>query len=78
MISPAQCRAARALLSWTREQLAEASRVSKMTLADFETAKRQPYDRTLTDIQQALEEAGVEFIEQNGSGAGVRFKERQA
>ena len=78
MISPAQCRAARALLNWTREQLAEQSRVSKMTLADFETAKRQPYDRTLADIRSALEEAGVEFIAENGGGAGLRFKDRTA
>ncbi|WP_279594555.1 MULTISPECIES: multiprotein-bridging factor 1 family protein [unclassified Methylobacterium] len=78
MISPAQCRAARALLNWTREQLAEQSRVSKMTLADFETAKRRPYDRTLTDIRSALEGAGIEFIPENGGGAGIRFRERKA
>ena len=77
MISPAQCRAARALLNWTREQLAEKSRVSKMTLADFETAKRKPYDRTLADICRTFEEAGLEFIPENGGGAGIRFRERK-
>ena len=76
-ISPAQCRAARALLDWTREQLATASAVSKMTLADFETGKRQPYDRTLADIIRAFEAAGLEFIPQNGGGAGIRFRERR-
>lgn len=47
------------------------------TLADFERGKRAPYDRTLDDIVAALEAAGVEFIPQNGGGAGVRLRERQ-
>nr|WP_244470472.1 helix-turn-helix transcriptional regulator [Microvirga vignae] len=71
-----QCRAARALLEWTQGQLAETASVSKKTLADFEAGKRTPYDRTLADIQKALEEAGIQFIPENGGGAGVRFKDR--
>lgn len=71
-----QCRAARALLEWTQDQLAETASVSKKTLADFEGGKRTPYDRTLADIQRALEGAGIQFIPENGGGAGVRFSER--
>jgi DNA-binding XRE family transcriptional regulator len=71
-----QCRAARALLEWTQDQLAETASVSKKTLADFEAGKRTPYDRTLADIQKALEEAGIQFIPENGGGAGIRFKDR--
>jgi len=78
MISAAQCRAARALLNWRREDLAAQSKVSKMTLADFETEKRQPYDRTLADIRRTFEAAGLEFIPENGGGAGIRFRERKA
>jgi DNA-binding XRE family transcriptional regulator len=70
-----QCRAARALLEWTQDQLAEAASVSKKTLADFEAGKRTPYDRTLSDIQRALEGAGIQFIPENGGGAGVRHSE---
>ncbi len=70
----AQCRAARALLGWSQDALAEASRVNKKTIADFERGARQPYDRTLRDLREAMERAGVEFIEENGGGAGVRFK----
>jgi DNA-binding XRE family transcriptional regulator len=70
-----QCRAARALLEWTQDQLAETASVSKKTLADFEAGKRTPYDRTLADIQKALEEAGIQFIPENGGGAGIRFKD---
>ena len=73
-ISRAQCRAARALLGWTQDDLEAASNVAKKTIADFERDARQPRPRTLTDIRRALEEAGVEFIEPNGGGAGVRLK----
>jgi transcriptional regulator with XRE-family HTH domain len=71
-----QCRAARALLNWTQDRLAEAASVSKKTLADFEAGNRDPYERTLADIQKALEGAGIEFISENGGGAGLRFRNR--
>jgi transcriptional regulator with XRE-family HTH domain len=76
-IRPDQCRAARALLGWSRDELAKQCRVSNATLADFEAGKRTPYGRTLADIQKALEEAGIQFIPENGGGAGVRFRSRQ-
>jgi transcriptional regulator with XRE-family HTH domain len=76
-ISRDQCRAARALLDWTQDRLAEQSSVSKKTIADFEAGRRVPYDRTLIDIQKAFEDGGIEFIPQNGKGDGVRFKERR-
>lgn len=38
----------------------------------------QAYDRTLADIERALEAAGLQFIPENGGGAGVRFRERKA
>ncbi|MER8917677.1 helix-turn-helix domain-containing protein [Mesorhizobium sp. M0761] len=72
-ISPSQCRAARALVGWSQDQLAAASQVAKTTIANFEAGKRTPYDRTLVDLQAALEAAGVELIPQNGGGAGVRL-----
>ena len=59
IISPAQCRAARAFLQWSQEDLAEAAKVAKQTLADFERGARNPYARTLSDIRAALEAAGV-------------------
>lgn len=73
-IVPAQCRAARALIEWTRDDLAAASQTARSTLADFEANKRQPHPRTLAAIQAALEAAGVEFIPENGGGAGVRLR----
>jgi transcriptional regulator with XRE-family HTH domain len=73
-ISPAQCRAARALIGWSQNDLETAAAVAKKTLADFERGARTPYARTLVAIRNALELAGVEFIERNGGGPGVRLK----
>ena len=48
--------------------------VAKRTIADFENNMRQPHPRTLRDLKQCLEEAGVEFIDAKGkSGPGVRL-----
>jgi hypothetical protein len=44
------------------------------TIADFERGARKPYERTLRDVEMALEDAGVEFIPNNGGGPGVRLK----
>ena len=73
MISPPQSRAARALLNWSQPRLAEASRVSVSTIRDFETGNRSPIANNLAAIRAALESAGVEFIAENGGGAGVRL-----
>ncbi|MCR4378069.1 MAG: helix-turn-helix domain-containing protein [Rhodospirillales bacterium] len=74
MIISAQCRAARALLNWSRKDLADAAKVAERTIVDFERGAREPYERTLRDIREALEGAGVVFIAQNGDGPGVRLK----
>lgn len=74
MLTPAQSRAARALLNWSQPQLAEASGTSVSTIRDFETGKRTPIANNLAAIRQALEAAGVQFIAENGGGAGVRLK----
>lgn len=65
------------MLGWSRKQLADAAKVSPATLADFEAGKRQPYDRTLSDVRTALELAGVRFIQEGetspSGGPGVRL-----
>jgi len=72
MISPAQCRAARAFLAWSQSDLCEAANVGRATLANFEAEKSTPYDRTLRDIQHALEKAGIEFFGETGVGMIVK------
>lgn len=74
LISPEQCRMARAGLGLTAGLVAERARISKVTLSDFEKGKRSTHPRTVAAIRTALERAGVEFIEDNGVGAGVRLK----
>jgi len=62
------------MIEWSRLRLAEAANVAERTLIDFERGARQPYDRTLADIQRALEQAGVIFIDENDEGPGVRIR----
>ncbi len=64
------------MLGLSRQDLACSAKVAARTLVDFETGARKPYDRTLIDIRRALENAGVEFIDENGGGAGIRLKKR--
>ncbi len=76
MISGKQCRAARAWLGWSQDDLAERADVARRTIAAFEKEKSVPYDRTLRDIQKALEDAGIEFLMDvdttAGTGPGLR------
>ena len=73
MITPAQCRAARALIEWSQEQLAHASQLGLSTIRYFEKGYRVPTRSNREAIQKALEAAGVVFIAENGGGAGVRL-----
>jgi len=72
VVSPAQCRGARALLRWTQDRLAERAAVARKTVADFELGNRSLHRRTRLDITIALEAAGIEFI-WSQDGEGVRF-----
>jgi len=74
MLTPAQCRAARGLLDWTQDQLAEKAQVGVVTIRQFEGGQTVPRRATLHVIQRAIELAGVELIDPNGGGAGVRFR----
>ena len=74
-ITSAQCRAARAMIEWSRDVLAAESRVGKRTIVDFERGARSPQASTLLAIQRAFEESGgVEFT--NGDRPGVRLKSK--
>jgi hypothetical protein len=75
-----QLRAARALLDWTAEALAEASRVGINTIRRAE-AVSGPVRMTAANahaVRQALEQAGIEFIAENGGGPGVRMRKPEA
>jgi transcriptional regulator with XRE-family HTH domain len=53
--------------------LATRSNLSESTVRDFEKARRLPTINNLAAIRRALESAGVEFIAENGGGAGARL-----
>jgi hypothetical protein len=57
---------------------AELSKVSARTIAHFEAGNRVPHDRTLRDIQRALEEMGIEFVFEGAVGIGIRVRRATA
>ncbi len=79
MIVANQMRAARALLKWSAEKLAEESGLSWKTIQRLESAEGIPSSnvRTLESIKSALETAGVIFIDEDDEGPGVRLKKRK-
>lgn len=77
-VSIRQLKAARALLAWSQESLAAAADISLPTIKRLE-AHDGPLggrNETATKIRLALETGGVEFIDENGGGPGVRLRKR--
>jgi transcriptional regulator with XRE-family HTH domain len=74
VMTPAHCRAARGLLNWSQQQLADRARVSRATVAHYETGTANVQPNNVLGMQRALEEAGIEFILQNGGGPGIRLR----
>lgn len=70
-----QVRAARGLLRWSQQELAERSGISVPTIKRLEAMEGElsGHTATIRSIQAALEAAGVQFIPENGGGAGVRL-----
>jgi transcriptional regulator with XRE-family HTH domain len=70
---PVQCRMARAALGLGVRELAAAAKVASDTIVRFERGDELKA-RTVEAIRDALESAGVEFIDENGGGPGVRLR----
>ena len=75
-ITPGQCKAARALLELTQSELADAATLGLSTIVDFEKKRRQVSVAAIQAIRDALAARGVEFIDENGGGPGVRLRKR--
>ena len=75
MLQSTQLRAARALLGWRQADLAKASGVGLATVARIEQGQGvvQGNFSTIVKIQQALERAGITFIDEAVGGMGVRL-----
>jgi transcriptional regulator with XRE-family HTH domain len=79
ILTPALCKAARALAGLTQRQLSARAGVGNQTLADFERGARQTFESNLEKLHSALEDAGVEFMpESSSAGPGVRLAKRKA
>jgi transcriptional regulator with XRE-family HTH domain len=74
-ISVEQIRAARGLLGWSQTKLALRAGLSLPTVKRVETGSGpRVSDDARAKLQRALEVAGIEFIDENGGGPGVRLK----
>ena len=76
-LTSAQIRAARALIRWSAEDLARESALGITTIrrAELTVSKTSMTAANNLSVRRALEDAGVEFIDQNGGGPGVRLRE---
>jgi DNA-binding XRE family transcriptional regulator len=72
MIDEKQIRAARAILGWSQEALAEKVEVARATIKNIENCSSLPRADTINRIQVVFEGAGIEFI----GGSGVRLKDQ--
>jgi transcriptional regulator with XRE-family HTH domain len=76
-MTPAQCRAGRALLGITQSQLARAAKLGLSTVVDFEKERRVVSEEAVKAIQTALQRAGIEFMDGNEAKEGVLLRRRQ-
>lgn len=80
MITPAQIRAARALLGWKQSDLAAASGVSEISVKNIERGATDARGSTLAKLQEAFQAAGVQFLDPGqhsmAGGHGVRFSDQ--
>jgi len=79
LLSSELIRAARALLRWEQRDLSDASSVSLPTIKRLESRPglMAAHESTVIALRKALESAGIEFIDENGGGPGVRLRKRQ-
>ena len=79
MITSDQIRAARALIRWSADDLANAAKVGIATIRRFETQDGVPAGqvRVLDAIKLTLEASGIEFLGSPEDGAGVRLRTKK-
>jgi predicted transcriptional regulator len=63
-------------LDWNQQELAERAGVGVVTVRQLEAGIHEPRRSTLHVIRSCLEAAGIEFIDENGGGPGVRLKKK--
>jgi transcriptional regulator with XRE-family HTH domain len=83
MLTPMQLRAARALVGWSREELAEKAGIAAVTVRAFELLGADSKQSTILKMRRAIEAAGVELLDEDqtkGAGAAdaLPVKQEQA
>jgi len=68
---------ARGALNWSVRDLAEATGLHRNTISNIETGRYAGDAATIATIKAAFTSAGIEFIDENGGGPGVRLRKRQ-
>jgi transcriptional regulator with XRE-family HTH domain len=76
-MTPAVCRAARALTGITQRELAKAANMSAQTVADFERGARQPHANNLKALREFFEGKGLRLIEQEGVITAIDFADME-
>jgi len=79
-MTPAQCRAARAMVDLSQEDLAKAAAASLSTVRNFEAGRTLPIANNLAAMRRVLEDAGIIFLDEGAAtvgGPGVRLKARR-
>lgn len=74
-LTPATCRAARALIDWTQEDLAQAAGLCRSTIREFEKGHHDLQRASARAIMDAFESAGVEILPPGRKGPGVRLRD---
>jgi transcriptional regulator with XRE-family HTH domain len=78
LMTPSQCRGARALLDMTQPELARAAHLGLSTVVDFERMRREVSIEAIAALRGALERRGIIFIDENGGGPGLRLRSRES
>jgi DNA-binding XRE family transcriptional regulator len=76
-VTSAQLRMARAALNWTVRDLAAATGLHRNTITNIEVGRYAGDETSLAVIERVLTKAGVEFLDENGGGPGVRLRKTQ-
>jgi len=71
MMTPEQCKAARAMLRWDQRALAEAAGVTVTVITNFETGLRRSQRNSMLALEAAFTKAGVMFTNGGGGRVGV-------
>jgi DNA-binding XRE family transcriptional regulator len=74
MIKGSQIRAARAMLGWSQQDLADKALLSETAVLKLETERADTRTSTILKVRKSLEEAGIDFITRTDGAVGVLLK----